>query len=105
MDGIHLWILSGLTFSESSAGCQLSIHVECHSGYGGGPDAGLCDGPAGVGDGSSPGIGGSGAGGGGPSGNCGPAGGMTGTSSLLSESGMTKLVWEDVQEQAWVVLG
>ena len=89
MDGIHLWILSGLTFGESSAGRRLNIHVERHGGCGGGPGAGLCGGPTGGGDGPGPGIGASGAGGKEPGGGCGPAGGMTGMSSSLSESGMT----------------
>ena len=89
MDGIHLWILSGLMYGESSAGHRLKICVECR-GCGGGLGAGLCGGPTGGGDGAGPGIGASGAGGGGPSGVCGPAGGMIGTLSLSSESGMTK---------------
>ena len=90
MDGIHLWILSGLTFSESGAGRQLKIHLQHCGGCGGGPGAGLCGGPTGGGDGASPGIRAGGASGGGPSGSCGPAGGIIGMSSSLSESGMAK---------------
>ena len=97
--------MSGLTFGESGAGRRLKIHVEHCGSCGGSPGAGLCGGQTGGGNGPGSGIGASGAGGGGPGGSCGPAGGMTGTLSLLLESGMTKLVWEDVQEQAWVVLG
>ena len=89
-DGIHLWILSGLTFGESGTGHRLKIHVECCGGCGGGPGAGLCGGPTGGGDSAGPGIGASGAGGGRPGGSCGPAGGMIGMSSSSSESGMTK---------------
>ena len=98
MDGIYIWLLSGLMFGESGTGCQLKIHVECHGGCGGGLTAGLCGGSTGGGNGAGPGIGESGAGGGGPSGSCGPVGGMAGTSSSLLESGMLiQSVQEDVQ--------